>query len=66
MKIKIEQLDEQTRRTIALAVELYAGKFAKADPATCEKYLKMVIALRHGELLLCEYVYNEKESEVQS
>lgn len=61
MKINVNQLDETTRKTIALAVELYAGKWAKSDPATCDKYFKMSIALRHGELLLCEYQYNGKE-----
>lgn len=61
MKINVNQLDEKTRNTIALAIEIYGSKFSEHFPDIQEKYTNMATRIRHGELLLCEYQYNGKE-----
>lgn len=61
MKITIEQLDEKTRSTLALICNLYASDMQKIDAEVTEKYSKLAMQIRHGELLLCEYQYNGKE-----
>lgn len=61
MKIKIEQLDEKTRSTLALICNLYAADMQKIDAEVTEKYSRLAMQIRHGELLLCEYVNNQEE-----
>lgn len=61
MKIKVKQLDEETRGTIALALELYASYVYELLPNVKKQYINIGQAVRHGELLLCEYVYSEQE-----
>lgn len=61
MKIKVTQLDDATRSTVALALELYASSVHELCKNTKEKYMNIGQAVRHGEVLLCEYVYTEKE-----
>lgn len=61
MKIKVQQLDEKTRSTLALICNLYAADMQKIDAEVTEKYSKLAIQIRHGELLLCEYVDNHEE-----
>lgn len=61
MKIKVQQLDERTRSTIALICNLYAADMQKIDAEVTEKYSKLAQQIRHGELLLCEYQDKGKE-----
>lgn len=61
MKIKVQQLDEKTRSTLALICNLYAADMQKIDAEVTEKYSKLAQQIRHGELLLCEYQYKSKD-----
>lgn len=61
MKIKVQQLDEKTRCRLALICYLYSEDIKKTDAEATEKYSKLAMQIRHGELLLCEYQYNGKE-----
>ena len=61
MKIKVKQLDEETRGTIALALELYASYVYELLPNVKKQYINIGQAVRHGELLLCEYVYPKQD-----
>lgn len=61
MKINVNQLDEKTRSTLALICNLYAADMKNIDASVTEKYSKLAMQIRHGELLLCEYQYNGKE-----
>lgn len=61
MKIKVTQLDGPTRSTVAFALDMYARHVSDTYPSQTEKYRNMAHAVRHGELLLCEYQYNGKE-----
>ena len=61
MKINVTQFDEKTRNTIALAIELYSLNVTETFPDLTKKYMNIALAVRHGELLLCEYVYPEQE-----
>lgn len=61
MKIKVTQMDQATRSTIALALVEYSMVVKETFPLQSKKYNDMAQAVRHGELLLCEYVYPEQE-----
>lgn len=61
MKIKATQLDNIIRNTIALAVDDYASTIRRVDEKCSEKYMQIAARIRHGELILCEYQYNEQE-----
>ena len=61
MKIKVTQLDEQTRDTIALALEMYVNYVYELLPNVKKQYKDIGHTIRHGEVLLCEYQYNEQE-----
>lgn len=63
MKIKIEQLDEKTRGTVARAIDDYVSTILFDNPETACKYADIAIKIRHGELLLCEYEYQSTEDE---
>lgn len=63
MKIKIEQLDERTRECVAIALQQYAASIYPDQVKAREKYRNLSSAVRHGELLLCEYQYNGEEGE---
>lgn len=61
MKIEITQLQEPTRNILALAMEHYALTVGDGYPEIAFKYTSIAQAIRHGELLLCEYVYTPRE-----
>lgn len=61
MKIKVKQLDEETRGTIALALELYASYVYEPLPNVKKQYINIAHDISHGELLLCEYVYSKQD-----
>lgn len=61
MKIKIEQLDERTREGVAIALQHYAASIYPEQVEARKKYCKLSSAVRHGELLLCEYVDTDAE-----
>lgn len=61
MKIKVKQLDEETRGIIARALELYADYVYGQLPNVKKQYINIGQAVRHGELLLCEYVYPKQD-----
>ncbi len=61
MKIKFTQLDKKTREFIANAIQYY---FADLYPQLAEeprRHNDISRRIRHGELLLGEYQYNELE-----
>lgn len=61
MKIKIEQLDEHTREGVAIALQHYAASIYPEQVEAREKYRNLSSAVRHGELLLCEYINTDSE-----
>lgn len=61
MKIKATQIDNTIRNTIALAVDDYASSIRRVDKECSDKYLQVAARIKHGELILCEYQYNEQE-----
>lgn len=61
MKIKVEHLTETERCTLSIALDYYMCKVGNVDPECGRKYAKIASKLRHGELLLCEYVDNQEE-----
>lgn len=61
MKIKIEQLDAETREGVAIALQMYAASIYPDEMKTREKYRNLSSAVRHGELLLCEYINTDAE-----
>lgn len=61
MKIKVTQLDERTREGVAIALQHYAASIYPEQVDARKKYRDLSSAVRHGELLLCEYVSNGKE-----
>ena len=48
MKIKVQQLEEKTRSTLALICNLYAADMQKIDAEVTEKYSKLAQQIRHG------------------
>lgn len=61
MKIKVTQLDQATRSTIAAALRYWARTNEEDFPMLANKYQDMAHSIKHGELILCEYQYNEQE-----
>lgn len=61
MKIKVTQLDEKRRSTIALAIEYYIGMCGEFAGDCRDEYVEIAHTIRHGELLTCEYQYNQGE-----
>lgn len=65
MKIKLKQLDLQTRNTISLALEYYASYISQVDDRCSDKYLELATRIKHAEVLLAEYQYPAPEDDVQ-
>lgn len=61
MKIKVTQLTSTQRDLIAWALFNYANELHNNEEEGAEFYAHTATAIRHGELLLCEYQYNEQE-----
>lgn len=61
MKIKIEQLDECTREGVSIALQQYAASIYPEQVEARKKYRDLSSAVRHGELLLCEYIDTDTE-----
>lgn len=61
MKIKATQLDLPTRNTVAEALIRWSKSNEDIFPKRARKYLNMAQVIKHGELILCEYQYNEQE-----
>lgn len=61
MKIKIEQLDAETREGVAIALQMYAASIYPEQVEARKKYRDLSSAVRHGELLLCEYINTDAE-----
>ena len=61
MKIKLTQFDEETRNCISYAVEKYASSLFPYEREERLKYFELSLKIRHGELLIGEYQYNEQE-----
>lgn len=61
MKIKIKQLDEHTREGVAIALQHYSASIYPEQVEARKKYRDLATAVRHGELLLCEYQYPEQQ-----
>ena len=61
MKIKAAQFDDNTRECIAIAVQHYAASLYPDLVEARKKYFNISTQIRHGELILCEYQYNEQE-----
>lgn len=61
MKIKATQLDEKTREVISNAVQYYVTDLYPDLIEAMKKYFDLSTQIRHGELILCEYQYNEQE-----
>lgn len=61
MNIKIEQLDEHTRLTIANALlEYYPETTEEKNPSQVNTH-ELSARIAAGEVLLCKYVDNQKE-----
>lgn len=61
MKIKIEQLDEATRNTIANALLEYYAPQIDAVGTEFSSTHELSTRIAHGELLLCEYIDTDAE-----
>lgn len=61
MKIKIKQLDERTREGVAIALQQYSASIRLDQVVARKKYRDLSSAVRHGELLLCEYIDTDAE-----
>lgn len=61
MKIKIEQLDEHLRKRVVFALQRYANSLRLEQSEVRWECIKLIAAIRHGELLLCEYVETNTE-----
>lgn len=61
MKIKLTQLDENTRKIIGVAVLDYAKTIRRIDKEASKKYMLLGTRLIHGELIVGEYQYTEQE-----
>lgn len=61
MKIKVKQLESGERSVITAALDMYVNSVFVLCPELKEKYNNIRQAVRQGELLLCEYQYNEQE-----
>lgn len=61
MKIKIEQLDAETREGVAIALQQYLASIRLEQVITWKNYHDLSLAVRHGELLLCEYIDTDTE-----
>lgn len=61
MKIKFTQLDSCTRDCISFAVQQYAASLRLHLTKERQKYFDISQQIRHGELLIGEYQYNEQE-----
>lgn len=61
MKIKATQLDKITRDTIASAVTYWCKSIEDFIPVISNEYMDIAQTIKHGELILCEYQYNEQK-----
>lgn len=61
MKIKATQLDKETRNAIVKAVDYYACHLRQIQRDGIVNYSQLATSIIHGELILCEYQYNEQE-----
>lgn len=59
MKIKFTQFDEETRECIAIAVQSYAASLYLHLTKERQEFFDISQQIRHGELILGEYQYNE-------
>ena len=61
MKIKVTQLDETAKTRIYRALISWAYQNEEHYPDATSIYRDMARRIQHGELILCEYQYNEQE-----
>lgn len=61
MKIKIEQLDEHTRKRVIFALQRYAKNLRLEQTEVRWECIKLIAAIRRSELLLCEYINTDAE-----
>lgn len=61
MKIKFQQFDDETRECLAIAVQHYAASLYLDLIEERKKYFDISQQIRHGELLVGEYQYNDQE-----
>lgn len=61
MKIKFQQLDDQTRKSIGVAFLDYAENIKRIDKEASRKFMLLGMRIIHGVLILGEYQYNEQE-----
>lgn len=61
MKIKATQFDNKTRESIANAVQLYGASLSPYDVENRKKFSNISTQIRHGELILCRYIYDSQE-----
>lgn len=61
MKIKATQLDKTTRNAIVKAVDYYACHLRQIQRGCNMSYAQLATRIIHGELILCEYQYNQQE-----
>lgn len=61
MKIKAEQISEQSRKAIVECLREVGG--TRYAPGSYGNYWYHLLAMKieHGELILCNYVYDEQE-----
>lgn len=65
MKLQVKQLDEATRMTIANALlEYYAPQIYEVGAEFSSTH-ELSTRISHGELILCEWQYQESEDDVQ-
>lgn len=65
MKINIKQLDNDTREGVATALQLYAASIYPEQVEARKKYRDLSVAVRHGELLLCDYASEWPQDDVK-
>lgn len=61
MKIKATQLDKTTLNAIVKALDYYALHITQIGKGMSVNYPQLATRIKHGELILCEYQYNEQE-----
>ena len=61
MKIKATQLDQLDRDRISRACTKWADRNEVFYPGISRYYKDLAQRIKHGELILCEYQYQEQE-----
>lgn len=61
MKIKATQLDKNKRNAIVRALDYYALHINELGRGMTVNYPQLATRINHGELILCEYQYNDQE-----